>query len=226
MAERSKRYREALEKVERTRRYPLADAVALLQGLPRAKFNETVEVAIKLGIDPKQSDQMVRGSVSLPKGTGKDVKVVAFCEGAQAEEAKAAGAIEAGGEELVEKVQGGWLGFDVAIAAPGMMRHVGKLGRILGPQGKMPSPKSGTVTQDVVSAVNEFRAGKIEYRADSSGNVHAPVGRLDFPSEDLVENVEAFISHIGHARPVVVKGTYLVGASLSSSMSPGIKLAV
>jgi len=226
MAKRSKRYREALNSIDRTQRYTIAEAVAKLKELPRVKFNETVEVAIKLGIDPKQSDQMVRGSVSLPKGTGKAVKVIAFCEGAQAEAAKAAGAVEAGGEELVKKIEGGWLDFDVAIAAPAMMRHVGKLGRILGPQGKMPSPKSGTVTQDVEKAVTEFRAGKIEYRADSTANVHAPVGRLDFENADLENNIEAFLSHIRNIRPAAVKGTYLISATISSSMSPGLRLAV
>jgi len=226
MAERSKRYREAAEKVDRTRRYTVAEAVALLKNLPHAKFNETVEVALRLGIDPKQSDQMVRGSVSLPKGIGKDVRVIAFCEGPQADAAKEAGATEVGGEELAKKIQEGWMDFDVAIAAPDMMRHVGKLGRVLGPQGKMPSPKSGTVTADVAGAVTEFRAGKIEYRADSSGNVHAPVGRLDFEASDLEVNIDAFLAHIRHVRPTAVKGTFLLGGSVTSTMGPGIRLAV
>ena len=226
MAKQSKRYREALSSIDRAQRYTIAEAVAKIKELPHAKFNETVEVAIKLGIDPKQSDQMVRGSVSLPKGTGKDVRVIAFCEGAQAEAATAAGAIEAGGEDLVKKVEGGWLDFDVAIAAPAMMRHVGKLGRVLGPQGKMPSPKSGTVTPDVEKAVTEFRAGKIEYRADATANVHAPVGRLDFEDTDLENNIEAFLSHIRSIRPSAVKGTYMISATISSSMGPGLRLAV
>lgn len=226
MAGRSKRYKECLKLIDRTRRYTVAESVGLLKTLSQTKFNETVEIALKLGIDPKQSDQMVRGSVSLPKGTGKNVRVIAFCEGEQAEAAKAAGAAEVGGEALVKKVQDGWMDFDVAIAAPAMMRHVGKLGRLLGPQGKMPSPKSGTVTEDVAGAVSEFRAGKIEFRADASGNVHAPVGRLDFSEADLGENIEAFLSHIRQARPAVVKGTYLLSASLSLTMSPALRLAV
>ena len=226
MVVRSKRYRGALEKVDREKRYVPAEAIAVLKSLPHGKFDETVEVSMRLGIDPKQSDQLVRGSVSLPKGTGKDVKVVAFCAGSVAEEARAAGAIEAGGEELVAKVEKGWTDFDVAVAAPEMMRFVGKLGRLLGPQGKMPSPKSGTVTADVVSAVNEFRAGRIEYRSDATGNVHAPVGKLDFSDEDLRENVEAFVAHIQAARPAAVKGAFVVSAYLSSTMSPGLRLTV
>ena len=226
MGVRSKRYRSAREKTDREKQYEVSEAVAALKSLPRAGFNETVDISLRLGIDPKQSDQMVRGSVSLPKGTGKDVRVAAFCEGSAAEEAKAAGAIEAGGEDLVKKVQDGWTDFDVAVAAPAMMRHVGKLGRILGPQGKMPSPKSGTVTADVVSAVKEFRAGRIEYRSDSTGNVHAPVGKLDFPDEDLRENIEAFLAHIRAARPAAVKGAFVLAGHLSSTMSPGVRLAI
>jgi len=226
MARRSKRFREASSRVDRLRRYPIDEAVSLLKGLPHARFNETVEVAMHLGIDPKQADQIVRGSVSLPKGIGKDVRVIAFCSGSAVETAKAAGAVEVGGEELVEKVQGGWMDFDVAVAAPEMMRHVARLGRILGPQGKMPSPKSGTVTEDVAAAVSDFRAGRIEYRTDATGNMHAPVGRLDFPNEALEENVTAFIAHIQSSRPSGVRGTFVVSASLCSSMSPGIRLAI
>ena len=226
MAQRSRRLREAAGKVDRSKRYPVNEAVALLKALPHARFNETVEVAMNLGIDPKQADQILRGSVSLPKGIGKDVRVIAFCSGPQVEAAEAAGAIEAGGEDLVQKVQDGWMDFDVAVAAPDMMRHVGKLGRILGPQGKMPSPKSGTVTADVAAAVSEFRAGRIEYRTDSTGNLHAPVGRLDFPEEDLQQNVEAFVTHIESSRPSGAKGTFIVAVTLCSSMSPGIRLAI
>jgi len=222
----SKRYREAQKKVDRSKHYPVADAINLLKSLPGAGFKETVEVAFNLGVDPKQADQIVRGSVSLPKGIGKDVRVIAFCSGPAANEAKAAGAIEVGAEELARKVADGWTDFDIAIAAPDMMRHVGKLGRILGPQGKMPSPKSGTVTDNVVDAVQEFRAGRIEYRTDSTGNLHAPVGKLDFPEEDLKENIDAFISHISAARPAAVKGAFIKTVTLSSTMSPGIRLAV
>lgn len=226
MAGHSKRYQEAAKLVDRTRRYAAREAVEVLKKFPRARFAETVEIAFNLGIDPKQSEQMVRGSVSLPHGIGKDVRVVAFCEGAEAERAKEAGAVEAGGEELVQKVQDGWTDFDVALAAPNMMRLVGKLGRILGPQGKMPSPKSGTVTPDVVGAVGEFKAGRIEYRADATGNLHAPVGRIDFEDDRLVENIEAIVAHIQAARPATVKGTFIQAVYLSSTMGPGIRLAV
>ena len=226
MAEHSKRYREAQKKIEAGKRYTTAEAVVVLKSLPRAKFNETVEVSMRLGVDPKQAEQLVRGSVSLPKGLGKEVRVVAFCVGAQAEAAKAAGALDAGAEELVAKVQGGWTDFDIAVAAPDMMRHVGKLGRVLGPLGKMPSPKSGTVAENVVQAVKEFRVGRIEYRTDATGNLHAPVGRVDFSEEDLRLNVEAFIAHIQAARPASIKGAFVVAAYLSSTMSPAIRLAV
>ena len=226
MANHSKRYREAVKNVDGTRRYSVEEAISTLKVVPKAKFDETVEVALRLGVDPKQADQIVRGSASLPKGLGKEVRVVAFCAGELAEQAKAEGAIEAGGEELAAKIQDGWTDFDIAVAAPDMMRHVGRLGRILGPQGKMPSPKSGTVTDDVVGAVREFRAGRIEYRTDSSGNIHAPVGKISFPDEDLKQNIESFIAHIQAAKPAAVKGTYLIAAYLASTMSPSLRLAI
>jgi large subunit ribosomal protein L1 len=226
MAHHSKRYEEAAKKVDRVRRYDIDEAVALLKEFPVAKFKETVEVAMNLGIDTKQSDQQVRGSVSLPNGIGKNVRVIAFCEGALAEEAIAAGAIEAGGEELTKKIQGGWMDFDVAIADPKMMRYVGQLGRVLGPQGKMPSPKSGTVTPDVVSAVKEFGAGRIEFRADSTGNIHAPVGQMDFDADKLAENMRAFVAHIESVRPPAVKGHYINTVTVSSTMGPGIRVAI
>lgn len=226
MAEHSKRYRASAEKVDRNKRYTVAEAVAILKTFPKAKFNETIEVAMRLGVDVKQADQLVRGSASLPKGIGKDVRVIAFCAGAAAEAAKAAGATEAGAEDLVAKVMGGWTDFDIAVASPDMMRHVGKLGRVLGPQGKMPSPKSGTVTEDVPTAVKEFKAGRIEYRTDATGNLHAPVGRADFSEEDLRSNIEAFLQHIQNARPASVKGTFVLTAYVSSTMSPSVRLAV
>jgi large subunit ribosomal protein L1 len=226
MADHSKRYREAVKKVDASRRYAVDEAIRLLKAMPKGKFDETVEVALRLGVDPKQADQIVRGSAALPKGLGKEVRVIAFCSGAMAERAKAEGAIEAGAEELAEKVQGGWTDFDIAVAAPDMMRHVGKLGRILGPLGKMPSPKSGTVTEDVAAAVREFRAGRIEYRNDSSGNVHAPVGKLSFEEEDIKQNVDAFIAHIQSSKPSAVKGTFIIAAYLTSTMNPAIRLAV
>lgn len=226
MADHSKKYREAAKKVDAAKRYTVEEAVKLLKSLPQSKFDETVEVAMRLGVDPKQADQIVRGSASLPKGLGKDVRVVAFCTGPMADKAKAEGAIEVGAEDLANKIAGGWTDFDIAVASPDMMRFVGKLGRVLGPQGKMPSPKSGTVTDDVASAVREFRAGRIEYRNDSSGNVHAGVGKLSFAEDDIKQNVDAFIAHIVAAKPAAVKGTYVMAAYLSSTMSPSLRLAV
>jgi large subunit ribosomal protein L1 len=222
----SKRYRAAREKIDPEQTYGLDQAVALLKDLPGAQFDETVEIAMKLGVDPKKSDQAVRGTISLPKGIGKTLRVIVFAEGEQAEQALAAGADAAGGQELIDRVQDGWVDFDVAIAVPAMMRHVGRLGRTLGPKGLMPSPKSGTVTDEVASAVSEFKAGKIEYRLDSGGNIHAPVGRKSFPAEDLKANIEAFIDHIRQARPASARGRFIQGVSLSTTMGPGIRLAV
>ncbi len=226
MADRSKRYLAAKAEAASGEKLPVPEAVAKLKSMAKAKFDETVELALKLGIDPRQSDQSVRGSFSLPKGTGKDVRVIVFAEGEKAEQALEAGAIAAGGEDLAKRIQDGWLDFDVAIAAPEMMRHVGKLGRILGPQGKMPSPKSGTVTPDVATAVKEFKGGKIEYRNDSFGNVHAVMGKLSFPEEDLVANINAFIAHIQSVRPAAAKGAFIEKASLCATMSPSVRLAL
>jgi len=226
MKERSKRYQKAVEGLDLAKAYAVPEAVKILKERSKVKFDESVELAIKLNIDPKQADQLVRGTFSLPKGTGKQVKVIAFADGQAAEEAKAAGAIEVGGEDLAKKIEGGWAAFDVAIAHPGMMRFVGKLGKILGPQGKMPSPKSGTVTPDVAKAVREFRGGKIEFRNDQFGNVHALVGKVSFKEEDLAVNVEALLEHIKAVRPAAVKGIYMSKAVLSTTMGPGIKLPV
>jgi large subunit ribosomal protein L1 len=226
MAHRSKRYRAGVEHVDRQRSYGVDEALDVLASFPPPKFDETVELAVRLGIDPKKSDQLVRGSVSLPRGIGKSKRVIVFAEGEKAEEALAAGAVEVGSAELAQKIQDGWTDFDVAIATPDMMRHVGKLGRILGPQGKMPSPKSGTVTMDVTTAVSEFAAGKIEFRTDSGANVHVPVGKRSFAREDLRENIEAFLEHLRGLRPPAAKGAFLMAATLTSSMSPGIKLEV
>lgn len=222
----SKRYRAAAEKVDKDKLYELDEALELLKGLEGAKFDETIEVALHLGIDPKSPEQVVRGTISLPKGIGRTLRVIVFAEGEKAEEAKAAGANEVGGKDLIERIQGGWLDFDVAIAVPEMMRNVGRLGRILGPRGLMPSPKSGTVAADVAPAVAEFKAGKIEYRADATGNVHAPVGKKSFSIEDLKANVEAFIEHIRQAKPAAAKGRYIQSVALSTTMGPGIRLAV
>lgn len=226
MPKHGKRYRAARQKVDRSRRYEVDEAVELLQGLETASFDETVEVSMKLGVDPRKGDQLVRGSVVLPHGTGRSVRVAVFAEGDAADAATAAGADVVGGPDLVERVQGGFTDFDVAIATPAMMRHVGKLGRILGPQGKMPSPKAGTVTDDTGRAVEEYRAGRVEYRVDDTANVHAPVGKKSFDREKLVENVRAFIDSVKAAKPAAAKGNYIIKAALSSTMGPGVPLLV
>ena len=225
MARQSKKNKRNLEKVPE-KSTQVAEAVAALKQFEDAKFDETVELAMKLGIDPKNSNQIVRGAFSLPHGIGKKVSVIAFCEGEDAAAAVEAGALEAGGEELAQKILDGWLGFDVAIAHPSMMRHVGKLGRVLGPHSKMPSPKSGTVTDDVVGTVKDFRAGKVEFRNDDHGNIHAIMGKKSFTAEQLTENVEAFIEHIHSIKPASTKGNYLRKAVISATMSPGIALDV
>jgi len=221
-----KRYREDAKKVEPKKAYGIAEAIELAKSTNGAKFDETVELVLRLGVDPKKPDQALRGTISLPKGIGRSLRVVVFAEGEMAERAKAAGAEAAGGQELIDRVQGGWLDFDVAIAVPAMMRLVGRLGRLLGPKGLMPSPKSGTVTDDVEAAVGEFKAGKIEYRTDSGGNVHAPVGKKSFATEDLQANVEAFIERMRQIKPSGAKGRYILSAHLTTTMGPGIPLAV
>lgn len=226
MAKKSKRYLESLKLVDPKKKYELKDAVSLIKTFKPAKFDESVEVAMKLGIDPKQSDQLIRGSISLPKGIGKSLKVIAFAGGDKAVIAKKAGADEVGAEDLVKKVEGGWTDFDVAIATSDMMRLVGRLGRVLGPQGKMPSPKSGTVTDDIETAVKEFKAGKIEYRTDAGGNVHAIVGKVSFSHKDLEDNINTFVKQIISSRPASAKGVFVENVSLSSTMGPGIMLLV
>jgi len=223
---RSRRYQRCATKREPKKLYTLDEAIALIKSLEGTNFDETVELAVHLGIDPKKADQNVRGTISLPKGIGRSKRVIVFAEGQQAEAARAAGADAVGGQDLIERIQGGWLDFDVAIAVPAMMRQVGRLGRVLGPKGLMPSPKSGTVTDDVAQAVREFKAGKIEFRADSGGNVHVPVGKRSFPPEDLKANIEAFIERIRQLKPASAKGRYILGAALSTTMGPGIRLAV
>lgn len=226
MANHSKRYRESREKVDPGAKLPVREAIAMLKQMKKAGFDETVEVSVKLSIDPKQSEQNVRGSFSLPKGIGKSVSVIVFAEGDRARQAEEAGADVVGSQDLAKRIEDGWLDFDVAIASPDMMRHVGKLGRILGPQGKMPSPKSGTVTEDVGRAVQEFKAGKIEYRNDDTGNVHATVGKVSFSVDDLEANVLAFVNHINSARPASAKGIFVQKAALSATMSPSVRLAL
>ena len=227
MKVRSKRYIESSRVVEKTKEYEVKEAVSIVKAFKKAKFDEAVDIVMKLGVDPKHSDQLVRGSFSLPKGIGKEVRVVVFASGDdKIEVAREAGAVEAGGDDLLKKVEDGWLDFDVAISTPDMMGKVGKLGRVLGPQGKMPSPKSGTVTNDVLNAVREFREGKVEYRTDVGGSVHVPVGKVSFPDEDLVENINSFINHIVSNRPPAAKGTFVQKISISSSMGPGVRIAL
>ncbi len=226
MTKHSKRYQKVAEDVDADARLAVRDAVDKLKSLGSVKFDETVEIAVRLGIDPKKSDQSVRGSVSLPHGTGKKVRVIAFAEGEAADAAEKAGAIEVGGADLAKKITDGWMDFDVAVAHPSMMKHVGKLGKILGPHGKMPSPKSGTVTENAGRAVTEFIGGKIEYRNDSGGNVHVPVGKKSFEGPALTENIEAFLEHLEGLKPSGTKGIFIRKAHLSSTMGPGIQLAV
>jgi len=223
----SKRHSANLKKVERDKRYPIETAVKLLKDVTRGtKFDQTVNLVMNLGIDPKNADQMIRGAVSLPRGIGKTKKVIAFCEGDDADQAKAAGAIEAGVDDLVKKITDGWTDFDVAIAHPRSMGKVGKLGRVLGPQGKMPTPKNGTVTPDIAQAVKEFAAGKIEFRNDAGGNIHAIVGKASFAEADLLENINSFVGHIRRMKPPSSKGTYIKKVCISGTMSPSIELEV
>jgi large subunit ribosomal protein L1 len=203
----------------------IQEAVKLLKTFPKTKFDQTVEVAMHLSIDPRQADQQLRGSISMPKGIGKAAKVICFCPKDKEEAAKAAGAIEVGSEELVKKIEGGWLDFDVAIASPDMMRFVGKLGRQLGPKGLMPSPKAGTVTPDIETAVAEFAAGKVEYRNDDGGNIHCVVGKMSFSEDDLSENLNFFVNYITKARPAAVKGTFIRNCSISATMTPSVRIA-
>ncbi|MDG1500791.1 MAG: 50S ribosomal protein L1 [Planctomycetota bacterium] len=221
MVKQSKRMQEAIAGIDRSKVYEVAEALTLLKSLPAAKFDETVDIVVRLGIDPKKSDQLVRGAVSLPKGIGKTIKVIVFAEGDKADAAREAGADEVGSDDLAEKIAGGWMDFDVCIASPDMMRHVGKLGKVLGPQGKMPSPKSGTVTPNVAQAVEEFKAGKVEFRTDAGGNVHAGLGKRSFSVEDLEANLSAFLDNLIGMRPPVVKGEFLKKISISTSMGPG-----
>jgi large subunit ribosomal protein L1 len=223
----SRRYRELASKVDPSKSYTIVEAVSVLKsGQKKCKFDESVDLAIKLDIDSKQADQLVRGSFSLPKGTGKTMRVVCFAEGALAEAARQAGAVEAGGEDLAKRVEGGWLDFDVAVAHPATMRYVGRLGKVLGPKGLMPSPKSGTVTPDIVKAVQEFKAGKIEFRNDSFGNVHVTIGKLSFSKEDLEANARAMIDHILAIRPAAVKGNYMRKVTITSTMGPGFRVTL
>jgi large subunit ribosomal protein L1 len=223
----SKRYRKALEVVDAKKTYSLKDAVGVLAKFPKAKFNETIDLAFRLGVDPKQSDQMVRGTVPLPHGSGKTVRVLVFARsGASADAAKAAGAEYVGFEDMIKKCQEGWADFDVAVATPEAMVEVRKLGKVLGPRGLMPNPKTGTVTDDIAKAVKEVKAGRVEFKIDKAGNVHVPVGKASFKPEQIEENTRAVIEAVFKARPNSVKGTYVHTCTLSATMSPPVRLDV
>lgn len=224
MAQRSKRIREIAKRVEPNKLYTLLEAVDILQKCPSVKFDQTVDVAIQLGVDAKKSDQSVRGTVSLPNGTGKALRVLVFASGPKVQEALAAGAEYAGSDELFEKVKGGWTDFDVVIATPDMMREVGKLGKVLGPRGLMPTPKAGTVTTDVVTAIQEIKKGKIEFKLDRHGVCNNGVGKLSFTKEALVENIQALLMAISRAKPASAKGQYFLSMAVSSTMGPGLKI--
>jgi large subunit ribosomal protein L1 len=221
---RSKNYRAVREKVDRNRYYPLEEAVKIVKEGSFVKFDETIEATARLGVDPKHADQMVRGTVSLPHGTGKTIRVLVFADGEKAEEAREAGADFIGEQDLVDKIQGGWLGFDVAVATPNMMKIVGRLGKILGARGLMPNPKSGTVTMDIEKTVKELKAGRIEYRVDRLANVAVPVGKVSFSEEQIKENYLTFVNALVKAKPSSAKGTYMKGLTICSTMGPGLKL--
>lgn len=221
---RGKKYVDSITKIDRSREYPLEEAVDVIKNMPSAKFDETFEFSAKLGVDPKHADQQVRGTVLLPHGTGKDVRVLVLTRGEKEAEAKQAGADYVGSSEFIEKINGGWFEFDVAIATPDMMGEVGKLGRVLGPRGLMPNPKIGTVTFDIAKAVKDSKAGKIEYRVDKGSNIHCPVGRKSFDKNKIIENVKALTIELVRAKPSSAKGKYMLSIHLSSTMSPSVKL--
>jgi large subunit ribosomal protein L1 len=222
MAQRSKVYRAAAEKIDANKLYEPKDAVALAKDTSSSKFDATVEVAMRLGVDPRKADQMVRGTVNLPHGTGKTARVIVFAQGAKAEEAVAAGADEVGTDELVARIQGGWLEFDAAIATPDQMAKIGRIARILGPRGLMPNPKTGTVTMDVTKAVNEIKGGKITFRVDKHSNLHLIIGKASFSAEQLVDNYAAVLDEVLRAKPSAAKGKYLKKVTVSTTTGPGV----
>ena len=225
MPQRGKKYQDALKKVDRVKLYDPLEAAELIKELASAKFDETVEAAVRLGVDPRHADQQVRGAMVLPHGTGKSRTVLVFAKGDKIKEAEEAGADYVGAEDMVEKIQKeGWLGFEVAIATPDMMGVVGKLGRILGPRGLMPNPKTGTVTFDVGRAVQEVKAGKIEYRVDKAGNIHTPIGKTSFEPQKLAENLKALVEQLIRVKPAAAKGQYIKGITVSATMGPGVKV--
>ena len=225
MAKRGKVYRAAAENVDRNKKYELKDALQAAKDGVKTKFDQSVDVAVKLGVDPRKADQNIRGSVVLPNGTGKTFRILVFAKGEKETEAREAGAEHVGGEDLVKKIQGGWLEFDRVVATPDMMSSVGKLGKVLGPRGLMPNPKTGTVTFDVAKAIKEIQAGKVDFRVDKSGIVHAPLGKLSFSLEALSENYQTLISALNKMKPSSSKGAYIKSVSLSSTMGVGIKVA-
>lgn len=224
MARRGKKYRAAAEKINVEKHYPLEDAVNLVKQTSYAKFDGTVDLVVNLGVDPRQADQNVRGAVPLPHGLGKSVRIIVFAKGEKATQAKVDSVVEVGGDELAAKIIGGWMDFDQVIATPDMMGVVGKLGKVLGPRGLMPNPKLGTVTFDVLKAVNELKAGRTEFRVDKAGIVHCPVGKVSFDVKALTENAQTVIDALVKAKPSTAKGTYLQKIGLSSTMSPGVKV--
>jgi large subunit ribosomal protein L1 len=225
MVKKSKRMKALTETVQGKGPVSLEEAVKLLKSFNNTKFDQSVEIAIRLGVDPKQADQIVRGSIVLPHGIGRTLRVIVFAKGDKVEEAREAGADEVGGPELAERIKEGWTDFDVCIASPDMMGIVGPLGRVLGPRGLMPSPRAGTVTPDVGKTVREYKAGKVEFRNDAGGNVHAVVGKLSFDAPKLVENIQAFLGYIQNIKPAAVRGQYVKGVALSATMSPSVRVA-
>jgi large subunit ribosomal protein L1 len=225
MPKHGKRYEEELKLVEKNKVYDPNAAIELIKNMPKGKFDETVEISIRLGVDPRHADQQIRGAVVLPHGTGRSVKVAVFAKGEKAKEAEEAGADKVGAEDLIAEIQGGKIDFDIAVATPDMMGSVGKLGKILGPKGLMPNPKTGTVSFDVTKAVREIKAGKVEYRVDKTGIVHVPIGKVSFDGENLLSNFRTLMDVIVKAKPSTTKGTYIKSIALSSTMGPGVKVA-
>lgn len=224
MPQRGKKYNDATKRYDRESIHSAVEAVDLVKSMAPAKFDESVELAVRLGVDPRRADQIVRGTVPLPAGTGKTIRVAVFAAGPAAEDARQAGADIVGADDLVEKVSGGFLDFDLAIATPDLMGQVGKLGRVLGPRGLMPNPKTGTVTTDVGKAVTEFKGGRVEYRTDKFGNVHVPVGKVSFERRALIDNIRAVVEELQRVKPAAAKGKYVRSVTISSTMGPGIKL--
>lgn len=224
MARKAKKYSEAISKIDREKRYTMEEALDLLPQIKFSKFDETVELAMRLGVDPRHADQMVRGSVALPNGLGKKVKILVFAKGQKEKEAQEAGADYVGAEDMIEKIQKGWMDFDKTISTPDMMGAVSKLGKILGPRGLMPNPKVGTVTFDVAKTVKEMKAGRVEFRVDKAGNLHIPVGKISFGKEKLIENINTLIDTVVRLKPPASKGTYIKGIAVCTTMSPGIKI--